>query len=75
MSADEDFKTVFDKNYPIETRMPYQGAWPIDFWALEETAFTKNPELWWGHETACACGNEPAMSYREIYYCKKCSPI
>ena len=66
----DDFKAVFDKTYPTDTRMPFQGAWPIDFWALEATAFA-NPEMWWGHDVACKCGAEPAMSYKGEYLCRQ----
>lgn len=75
-----DFLALFKSTYPTDCRMPFQGAWPIDLWALEETAFTYvlapaggfEFTLWWRHDVKCSCGNEPEMSYQGVYYCRKC---
>ena len=76
----DDFKVEFDATYPVidkatgePARMPFQGAWPIDFWALENTAFMENPHLWWPGEPECAvegCHGEAAVSCNGVYLCK-----
>lgn len=76
--GDDSFKAVFDKTYPLMVdgeplRMPFQGAWPIDFWQLENTAFMENPHLWWPGEPECAfegCHGEAALSCNGVYLCR-----
>jgi hypothetical protein len=71
-ASDTEMLGIFNSTYPRETRMPYQGAWPIDLWALEATAFCEGPNLWWGHEALCACGREAGASYKQRYFCARC---
>ena len=77
--AEKPFAEVFRETYPLiaedgePARMPFQGAWPIDFWHLEATAFCDPPSgLWWDDRAVCACGKEAQMFYQGQYFCRTC---
>jgi hypothetical protein len=71
LDPEEDMRLTFKETYPEGCAMPFQGAWPIDIWALEAT-ISDHPELWWKEGLECACGNEAAMSYMGKYLCHNC---